>query len=251
MSADVVRAIWLEFTEALEGGPSAPVIYQDIRGKVTGPYGYLCDSASAVAALALDHPDGRPATAAEKVAAFHAVKNDPYAAKAGWRRAATLSALRFSLASMHAMALERYDSNDRVLRARCPDWDTLPACARCALHSLAWACGPHAHFPRLFTDVNARDFDGASVEIHMNEYTPEGIHNAGLVPRNVRNKLLMKNAQRVDAFHLDPDLLDWVHDLEVSAAPTLREFPSTASSPSIFVDCYIAGEGVDDPDDAA
>ncbi len=221
--SDVVRAAWLDFTDPLEGGPSAPVIYQDIRGKVTGPYGVLCDTPSEVAALPMDHPDGRPATAAEKVAAFHAVKNDPFAAQQGWRRAAKLSALRFSLANMHAMALAKWDVHDRILRARLPDWDTYPACARMALHSLAWACGANAHFPRMFQDVANRDFDGAAVEIRINEWTPEGLHNAGIIPRNRANEILMRNAQRVDSFKLDPNLLDWHDVIGVSDAETLTE----------------------------
>lgn len=255
----VVRGQWLNFTEPLEGGPSAPVIYQDIRGKVTGPYGILCDTPSEVAAMPLDHPDGRPATYAEKVAAYHAVKSDPDAARLGWRYAAKLSKLRFSLASMHAMAFAKLDTHDRILAARLPNrWDDLNACVQMAIHSLAWACGANAHFPRLFQAVADGDFELAAVEIHINEWTPEGLHNKGLIPRNVANKLLMRNAARVRDYHLDPDTLEWGHLIGVSDAETLPDLSQADPSP---LPEDVTGSGgtvhvleypVDvDPDDAA
>jgi GH24 family phage-related lysozyme (muramidase) len=169
------------------------------------------------------HPGGVPGTTAETIAIWAMLNGNMVAAEAGWKHAARMSDLRLTREGMTALALAKWDSNDRILRARCPDWDTFPACARMALHSLAWACGANAHYPRMFADVNARDFDAAAVEIHINEYTPEGIHNVGVIPRNVANKILMRNAQRVDAFHLDPDFLDWTHDLSVSDNPTLPD----------------------------
>ncbi len=247
----VVEAAWLKFTGDIEGGDAAPVIYQDIRGKVTAPYGILCDSASAVAAMPMQHPDGRPATDAEKVAAFYSVKNDPSAARLGWRHAAKLSDLRFSVESMHRLAMRKLHDNERVLRSKLPDWDDLGACVQMALSSLAWGAGPNAHYPRMYEAIKARDFarmaiqirngvpgevvaGGAALEIHMNERTPEGKFNAGLVPRNIANKILLRNAQRVHDFHLDPDTLDWTHVLGVADAPTLRELPNAASSPTIY-----------------
>ncbi len=83
------------------------------------------------------------------------------------------------------------------------------------------------------------------MEIHLNEYTPEGLHNAGLALRNVANALLMRNAHRVQAFHLDPELLDWTHDLSVADVPTVPAVDNPASSdPIIHVLDYAEG---DDP----
>ncbi len=231
--ADVVRNSWLLFTEPLEGGVASP--YNDVRGLTTIAFGNLVNSPAAFALLPLVHPDGSPATASEKVAAYHAVHDNPDTARLGWRHAATLTPLRLTREGMVALALEKYDSNTRILATRCPDWDTLPACARMALHSLAWACGAHAHFPRLFTDVNARDFEGAAVEIHMNEYTPEGIHNRGLIPRNVFNKTLMRNAAYVDGAKLDPDTLLWERLLEVTDAETLPALDNPPSEPGPII----------------
>lgn len=214
----VVRAQWLAFTEPLEGGVAC--LYNDVRGLTTIAFGNLVNSPGEVAALPLVWPDGELATVPEKLVAFRAVHDDPKAAKGGWRYAAKLSKLRLTPDGMAGLALAKLEQNDAALHKRLPDWETYPACAQMAFHSLAWACGAGAHFPRLFSAAQARDWDACSVEIHMNEWTPEGIHNRGLIPRNVANKILMRNALRVEAYHLDPDVLDWTHVLGVSDEDT-------------------------------
>ncbi len=196
-------------------------------------------SPSEAAALPLMHPGGVPATPAEKVALWHTVHDDPQAAILGWRYAATLSDLRLTREGMTALAFAKLDSNDRILLARLPEWESYVACAQMAMHSLAWACGANCHFPRLFQAVTDRDFDRASVEIYMNEMTPEGIRNTGLVPRNNANRILMRNAQRVEAFHLDPDLLDWTHVLSVSDVETVPALDNPNSTPLPIVNTEI------------
>ena len=123
-----------------------------------------------------------------------------------------------------------------------------------ALHSLAWACGAAFHFPRLASAVRVRDWDACSVHIQMRETTPEGVINAGLRPRNDRNRTLMLNAQRVDAYRLDPDTLDWTGLLAVHDVPTVPALPTeleTGSGPVLRVDpgTYLRPE--DEPPDAA
>ena len=257
---DVVRDKWLFFTEPLEGG--VPCLYTDMRqtvehpnGIVTVAFGNALFTPSAAAALPLMHAGGVPATAAEKIAAWQTVHDNPTARVKGWRYAATLTTIRLTREGMAELALAKYDSNDRILRARCPDWDDLPAMAQCALHSLAWACGANAHFPRLFTTVNARDFDRAAIEIHINEWTPEGTHNAGLVPRNLANKTLMLNASRVQAYHLDPDTLNWTSLIGVQDAPTLPDLSASIEeydrTPTSYVDVIEGRPIKGPPDDAA
>ncbi len=218
----VVRGAWLEFTEKFEG--AVPCWYNDKRGLTTIAYGNLCNTPSDAAQLFMVHMDGRAASVSEKVAAWHRVHDDAQAATKGWRYAATLTDVRLPRSEMLHLAYARLDSNERVLRARLPDhWDDLPACAQMALHSLAWACGANAYYPRLFSDIVKGDFSLAAAEIHMNEWSPEGIHNDGLVPRNVANKILMANAGYILAQALDLDLLDWTHDLSVADAITQPE----------------------------
>ncbi len=238
-----VRDAWLGFTEPMEGG--VPALYLDVRGIPTIAYGSAVFTPSECAALPLMHPGGLVATPAEKIALWHTVHDDARAAHLGWRYAATLSDLRLTREGMGSLALAKLDSNDRILLARLPEWESYPACAQVGMHSLAWACGANAHFPRLFQAVADRDFERAAVEIYMNEMTPEGIRNLGLVPRNHANKVLMRNAQRVESFHLDPDLLDWEHDLSVSDAVTVPSLDNAASSPTIHPSLY----SLDDPDD--
>lgn len=242
---NVVRDNWLAFTEPMEGGIAC--CYADIRGKVTVAYGNLVDTPGEVAALPLTHPDGTPATNAEKVALWQMLHNDPGAAKGGWWYAAKLSPLRLSREAMGGLALARLEANDRVLASRLKSWADEPACAQMAMHSLAWACGPYAQFPKLFSAVDAGDYSSASVHIHMNEWTPEGLHNKGLIPRNIANKTLMRNAQRVRDFHLDPDYLNWKSDLDVTDTPTQPggTVDNPASSPTIAADPIIHPEHFD------
>ena len=218
----VVRSRFLDFTGPLEGAAVAS-LYNDVRGMTTIAYGNLVNSVGAVIGLPFVWPDGRRATTAEIASAWQAVHNDPQAAVRGWTYAARLTPLRLTPEGIATLVTGRLESNDRILLARLPEWESYGACLQMALHSLAWAAGANAHFPRLFQAVTDRDFAAAAVQIHMNEYTPEGIHNAGLVPRNRANKILLRNAARVDAYHLDPDLLEWERDLGAPASEEPRQ----------------------------
>ncbi len=250
---EVVRDAWLSFTEPLEGG--IPCLYNDRRGLTTIAYGNLVNTPEAAAALPLMHPGGTAATREEKIAAWHEVHDDPRAAAAGWKYAAMLSPLRLTREGMVALAMWRLENNDRILLARLPEWEDYNACAQAGLHSLAWACGANASFPRLFRDVAARDWEGAAVEIRMNEWTPEGIHNVGIIPRNTANKILMLNAGHIDAMKLDPDILDWTHDLAKAAADTEPAIATAASEPTICVGPILHDPNMyrldRDPDDEA
>lgn len=224
---DIVRESWLSFTEPLEGGVDC--FYNDIRGLTTIAYGDLCNTPGEAAALPMVHPDGTFATSAEKVAAWHTVHDDPNAAARGWKYAATLTTLRLTRDGMATLALRKLDANDAILLRRLPDWEDYPACAQMAMHSLAWACGADFHFPKLISACQARDWDVASIQIQMNEYTPEGKRNTGLIPRNAANRLLMQNAERVQAYHLDPSIVNWTTLVAVADAETV---PSLANPDS-------------------
>ncbi len=227
---DIVHTSWLAFTGPLEGA-AVPSLYNDVRGMTTIAYGNLVDSVGAVIGLPFVWPDGRRATTAEIAAAWQAVHNDPQAAIQGWRYAARLTPLRLTPGGIESLVASRLESNDRILRARLPGWDDVVACGQMALHSLAWACGANAHFPRLFQAVADGDYEEAAVQIHMNEWTPEGIHNRGLIPRNVAQKILMRNAARVRDYHLDPDTLDWQRVIGVSDAATVPAVDNPDSEP--------------------
>ena len=224
-----VRAIFIvPFTEGFEGG--VPCLYNDVRGKTTIAFGNLCNMPGDAAALPLMHPGGIPATTAQKIAAWHRVHDDPGGAQGGWRHSAKLTDLRLTREAMTALAMRRADANNAILIQRLPDFEDFNACAQLALHSWAWAGGAADPYPHMFAALLERDFAVAAVEIFMKEVTPEGIRNTGLVPRNVANRILMKNAARVDAFKLNPDMIEWRIDLTVSEEDTL---PSLTNPPSI------------------
>jgi GH24 family phage-related lysozyme (muramidase) len=231
-----VRDAVLGFTEGFEGG--VPALYNDVRGIPTIAFGNAMFTPSEAAGLALMHPGGVPATPAEKVALWHTVHDDPQAAHLGWRYAATLSDLRLTREGMSALAFAKLDSNDRVLAGRLPDWESYNGCVQLAMHSWAWAAGPNGLWPRLFKALADRDFQEAAVQVHLNEWTPEGIHNVGLVPRNIANKILMRNAARVDAYHLDPETVEWRTLLGIDDVPTIPAVENPASSPTIHVMNY-------------
>ncbi len=234
----IVEERWLSFTEPLEGG--VPCLYNDIRGLTTIAYGNLVNSPGDVTGLPFVHPDGQLASYAEIVAAWHAVHDDPLCAKRRWTYAATLTPLRLTPRGMRDLAIGKLRENDVALAKRLPFWEDMPACAQMAIHSLAWACGPAFHFPRLMSALNVHDYESAAVEIHMNEWTkgPNGetIRNNGLIPRNDANKILMTNAARVETYHLDTDFLDWKKVLTSSSIPPAPEsgVQNAASQPTIY-----------------
>jgi GH24 family phage-related lysozyme (muramidase) len=229
-----------------------PWMYADILGLVTTGIGNLIDPPSAALGLPwVVAATGQIATVADVMRDWHRVKNDPSLRTLGHRACEHITALRLTDEGVDFVVARTLEANDVALSRRIPDWEDLPACAQLAMHSLAWACGPHANFPALFSAVNAGDFDAAAVHIAINEWSqrPDGtrVRNAGLVPRNAANRVLMRNASRVQGYHLDPDLIDWTHDLAVTDAPTVPALPEseTGSGPIIHPLSY--GE----PDDVA
>lgn len=244
-----VRAIFVvPFTESFEGG--VPCCYVDIRGKVTIAYGNLVDTPGEVAALPLVRADGSLASIAEKIALWNVLHDDPHAARGGWTYAAKLSPLRLPREAMTALALRRLDTNNAELVRRLPEFEDFNGCAQLALHSWAWAGGADDPYPHMFAALRGRNFasytrdsegadlltGGAALEIFMKEVTPEGLKNNGLVPRNVANRLLMRNAQRIDDYKLDPDLIEWKSLIGVSDVSTVPAIENPASSPTIHPD---------------
>lgn len=229
----VVRSCYRGYTEPLEGG--LDYLYADKYNWITTGYGNLVDPVSAAMGLPFVHLDGRVARGDEIAAAWHRVKNDPKAAQQGHRYAKTLTTIRLTPDGLERVFYGKLDSNDHALVHLLPDFEDLPACAQLAMHSWAWACGAGAKFPRLLEAVRERDFARASVEIHIDESGPDHIlgtadDNFGLHPRNIANRILMKNAAHVQGFKLDPDFLDWKHEIAVSELPTTPELANPPSS---------------------
>jgi GH24 family phage-related lysozyme (muramidase) len=234
----VVRDHWIEFTEPLEGGLN--YLYADVLNLITTGYGNLVDPVS----IAMGLPwmvDGRAARGDEIATQWHRVKNDPMCARRGHLYAKGLTTIRLTPEGVAQLVYRKLESNDAVLTGRFGDMQDWPACAVMAVHSVSWACGPSFRFPKLSAALNARDFDAASVHCTINEWSGT-VHNVGVVPRNVANRILFLNAARVDAFKLDPDTLHWTGILGVSDAETQpaidnpdSEPENAASQPTIHV----------------
>ncbi len=222
-----VRDAWIAFTEPLEGGLS--YAYADVLGLVTTGYGNLIDPVSHAMVLPWQQ-DGRAATPAEVAAQWWRVKNDPLCASKGHLYAKKLTTMRLTPDGVATLVFGKLEANDRVLTERFPDFQDWPACAIMAIHSLSWACGPNFHFPRLVSALLARDFDAAAVECTINEWNGT-VHNLGVVPRNMANKRLLLNAARVDAYRLDPDILEWRVILGIADAETQPDISLPSSIP--------------------
>lgn len=186
---DSVRSSFVRFSTPFEG--ALPYLYADVRGLVTIAIGVLVDPVQMALTLPLRRPDGTPATQAQIRDAWHAVKSDLRAAKEGHRRAAALPAnnLRLSAADVESITLRKLDANERLIAPRYARWPEWPADAQLAVHSLAWAVGPHypSKFPRCHGHLLREDFASAAKEISINT-TPR---------RNAANIRLLESAARL------------------------------------------------------
>ena len=226
---DVVRDAFVKFTAPMEG--VVPWMYLDVKGLVTVAIGNLIDPIQYAMPLPFKWQDGRDASRDEIAAEWLRVKNDPNLAKWGHRAAQGITKLRLDDEGIDLVVSRKLAQNVDHLRRRFLEWDQWPACAQLATLSMAWACGPAFHFPMLAAVLNAQDFAEAAKQCHINE-----TGNPGIIPRNIRNKRLYRNAARVRDFHLDPDTLEWDHELDVTSEVTQPALPNPASEPTIHVE---------------
>lgn len=203
-----------------------PWMYLDIRGIVTVCVGNALFSPDAAIALPFVHKDMvTPATERQKANEYVMIRDMKILAKQGHLAAAQYATLRLTDDAMDDLVRAKMSSNHEQMKNgqnkdySWPDMDTWPIDALLATHSMAWACGPAfddpgpGRFTKLSKTLKAGDFESASKECHMNEVTPEGLKNVGLVARNVANKLLYRNAAIVVKEGLDRDRLYWPQDL--------------------------------------
>lgn len=222
------------FTRDLEGACSW--LYLDKLGIPTTAYGNALFSTAAMCALPWRHSDGAFASRDEMIAEYSAIlnlkdKRNPYGVlwtDCGGGAFQALTRLHLDGEGVAALVRSTIAKDDLYLQKKFPDYETWPACAQLAVHSLEWACGDAYSFPKMDAALRDRDFATAALQIEM---TKE--HNPGndLTRRNEANRILMLNAQRVDAYHLDPDLLNWTSLLGVSDAETLPDLSKYDSVP--------------------
>lgn len=246
-----VAAIVPVFSAPLEGsiygGPSGlgvPWMYLDVLGLVTTALGLLIDASTSPHPQPIDHPeapalslpwvhlDGQAASVDEIRAEWWRVKLDKVAARRGYRYTEGITDLRLTRDGMQVAVERKLVTIDRELAHRFPEYDEWPADAQLGVISLSWACGAGFHFPRLEAALRVRDFETAVRECTIDENGADHIprtadDNAGVHPRNLANRILFSNAARVQAFHLDPDVLIWPGVLD-------EEATNSASSPTLY-----------------
>ncbi len=228
----IVRLRFREFTGPLEG-KEVPHLYlcsADPRGHVTIGEGNLCPLGLAVT-LPFMWPDGRRATRHEVTAAWLLVDGRQDMRKGGGMAYGKLpgNEIRISKGAIELLVVEKLKETDRTLGHMFPDWEEWPACAQLALISWAWAVGPASRYPKMHAALHVRDFMKASEECIVNP------RRGTIETRNQRNIMLLRNADRVDAYKLDPEFLDWENLVgvgEVATQPDLTAVYDLTQQPS-------------------
>lgn len=220
---EVVRKAFHEFSAPLEG-KEVPFMYLDSAdpvGFVTIATGCLIDPLQMATSLPFIHPSGRPATMTEIVECWNLVKGRQDLKKHGGMVFGGLSGntLRLTPSATRALVDKRLAWFDVELEHRFPEWAWWPACAQLFGLSWAWAVGVHAKYPKMIDALQRRDFAEAALECTINP--PRGT----IRTRNQWNRNLLQNADRVQAYRLDYDLLTWDVVIGVSDVPTLPELP--------------------------
>lgn len=214
-----VRDAFYDFNVAFEA--DIPYFYQDVLGLVSIGVGILCDPIQLCLGMNLPmvHPDGRPATRNDIAAEWAVIKGlgsgdytqgNP-AAINGHLFAKRHTRLRLTNEGLRSTLEGKLNHNDLVLRQRFPDFETWPADAQLAIHSLAWGCGAAFRFPKCEAALKTLDFATAAEEVRM---VANGVELNGLKPRNKANKILLKNAAYAHGAKLDPDTLFWPRDMD-------------------------------------
>jgi GH24 family phage-related lysozyme (muramidase) len=196
-----VKDIWVAFNEPLEGLVTS--LYADVKGLVTTGMGNLVDPMPLALVLPWELPGGIAASKDSVALAWQAVKGDPQCASRGWKYAAQLplNNVRLTRDSVSALIVSKLAENDLRMRVRFGDWESRPADAQLAVHSMSWAMGPmfFKRFPKFTAMFTRGDYAAASNECAISP--PHGT----IVERNARNRQLLLNA----ATSADPAVLQW------------------------------------------
>ncbi len=212
-----VRDAFVSFTEKFEG--SVPTMYVDIKGLITVAIGNLIDPIGAALDLPFMRADGSLASRAEIGQEWRLMKTSPGLSHLGWTAAAKIAKLHLSPEGISQLVAKKLAANEHYLvemKDEFPDFSTWPSDAQLAVLSMAWACGPAfpPRFPKFTAAMHRRDFAAAALQSHM-----EDSHNAGLIPRNRADIVLLNNAAAVEASGADPEVLRY---------PDVATFPIAA-----------------------
>lgn len=211
---------FVRFSAPLEGLTHNP--YLDVKGLLTVGLGCLIDPPETAASLPWVFADGSSAPAAEVLAQLRSLKARQVLKNYRFDSLAVLSAttIRLTDAGVLDLASKRMLANEDFYVKAFPGYQTWPADAQLFAHSMGWAVG--AGWPSIFGNCSrllrsdppqfllaatsrpdARPED-ASAPCDISTH-----NNAGIVPRNAQNRLLLSNAQLVIDRGLPRDVLYW------------------------------------------
>lgn len=163
-----VPARWIKFNEPHEG--RVPYMYGDIKGLVTIGMGNLIDPLSAAVTLPFRmRGTGTIALKSAVVAAWRAVKDDPKCATEGSEYARDLpdNGVYLEDEDIDKLILRKLEQNDASFLRRFGDWESRPADAQMAAHSMGWAMGPGfwTKFPRFTAAFTKGDYKAACAKV--------------------------------------------------------------------------------------
>lgn len=204
------------FTSPLEG--LVPFMYCDVRGLVTCAIGNLIDPVGYALHLPWVHEDGTDATATEIEAEWRNIKARQDLRTHGGMAYKAIATLHLTDEGVQDLVKRKLVQNDTHIAARFVYYEAWPADAQLAVHSIAWAVGPGFRFPMLEAALRSQNFTMAAIECTINE-----TGNPGLKPRNEANRILFRNAARVQQDGLNPEALYWPDDLTRQSAPESEE----------------------------
>ena len=209
-----VRSVIQRFTDGFEG--DVPHMYKDKAkpvGFVTVGRGNKIDPFTDLTAARIDwvRPDGSTPTPSEISSAWLRVKGaPPERCEEGGNSAyfQNLTSIRATPESLQRLFDRRLGINEAIIAEWFGDaWETFPAPAQLACHSMAWAGGPYIFhgYPSLTAcckagnwaelDADGKVIGGAAAECHMKGW--------GIEARNAKNIALFVQA----AAGGDPDAL--------------------------------------------
>lgn len=245
-----VRAAFIPFSTPREG--RIPYMYLDILGKVTTGIGDLIDSPGAASELSWVHKDMiTPAKPHEIEAAWNAVharkveatitKNNPKGlVHTAFEGTTTLRLTEAEIERRTLMKLAHFETELKKT-PEFADLETWPADAQLGLLSMAWAMGPYfggtwVHSPtgwefkgrwsKFREAIRTRQWTGGPLSAAEQCFMPQENVNRGLVSRNIANRALFDNADRVVREGRDPSVL--LYEVKQVPAPTA---PATGKLP--------------------
>lgn len=134
-------------------------------------------------------------------------------------------------------------SNDAMLAKAYPGYPNWPADAQLAIHSMAYALGvarvlPGGLFKNFIAAMgrNPPDFRAAAAASHIDERG-----NAGIISRNIANKLLLENAARVAEAGGNPNVLWYLREVGGAVVAPILRAGSTKARAAVTVAALLVG----------